>query len=1038
MKNLLMKKLAMFRYAFAVLLLIGTSAMAWGQNQISGVVKDASTDEVIPGVNVVVKGTTDGTITDIDGKYTIKAPSDAVLVFSFIGYTTVEEAVAGRKSISVALKSDTELIDEIVAVGYGFQRKSDLTGSVASVRADDLKNRSTSDAAAALQGKAAGVQILNTSGKPGQGASIRVRGYSSNSDKIGPLLIVDGLQVSSIQYLDPELIESMEVLKDAASAAIYGAEAGNGVVLITTKNGNKSNGKITYSGKWSLQSLGKVPELLNASEFIDWMKMSLGSETVESDMATYKAQFGWDPKTNTNWLDEYFEDTWAQQHSLSFSGGNANGNYFLNLSYVNQNGIVKGDKDIYERFTAQVNADYKIKDWLQVGTNTSIEKWRSKGVSEQGYGTSFEMLLCIDPLTPVYWTKPEQMLPEYKGYYEDANSKYVLYGDANGMYATSYFNQRLAGGNPFSQRDRAYGKNDGVNINGTIFANLTPTKWLTFTSRMGYRLSFGNSSDYSTPYYLNSQTKGENYSISSQSDNSIFYQWENFLNINHTFAELHNLNVMLGMSFRQNNSNYTRASASGPDILSAYSSNFIYINCVNGNDDTSKGIGGIPGKSTSLSYFGRLGYTFDSRYSVQVNFRSDAFDSSKLSADKRWGQFPSVSLGWTLSNESFIKDSIDPSILSFAKIRGSWGRNGNVNVLSNYSYTAGIATNGQWYQYNNNNVGSYGSMPNGLANPNLTWETSEQIDLGLDLRFLNDRLTLGLDWYKKTTKDLLVPAATLPESGASEMTMNAGEIENKGFEAELTWKDKAGDFSYSISGNMATLKNEVTYLEPTIARIGGATVDGSNLTTQCYFEEGMPVWYMRGFKYKGRAADGSPLYYDKDGKETANPGDDDRQNIGQGIPKVTFGVTLNAEYKGIDLSVFGTGVAGNDIYYGMYRTGYNNIAKHFYDEAKAGNMPDPMKVAGDMYYWSSSACVFSGAFFKIKQIQLGYTLPKSLTEKAFMQNVRCYVSLDDFITITKYPGLDPETCSRGHNGLGIDSGAYPNMRKLVLGLNVTF
>ena len=1015
---------------------------ALAQSLVKGTVKDVSGDPII-GASVKVQGSKSGVITDFDGNFSVPAENNATLVISYIGYTTETVKVSGRNNLSITLREDAQTLNDIVVIGYGVQKKSDLTGSVASVKAEDLKNRSTTDAAAALQGKAAGVQILNSSGKPGQGASIRVRGYSSNSSNIGPLLIVDGLQVSSIQYLDPSMIESMEVLKDAASAAIYGAEAGNGVVLITTKSGAKSKGQgsITYEAKFTNQGLGHVGKLLNASQFKDWMTMQLGAERVNADLADAQSQFGWNPSTNTDWLKEYFEDTWAQQHTLTFQGGNDRGSYFLSTSYVNQDGIVKGNKDKYERLTAQINADYKIKDWLQIGTNTAIEKWSSRGVSENGYGSSFEMLLLIDPLTPLYWTSPNQMLGQYKDYYnaiQAGNSNYTLFGDENGYYATSYFNTRLAGGNPFSQRDRAEGRNEGVNVNGTVFMNVTPIKQVTFTSRLGYRLSFNNTSDWQYPYYLNAQTKGDNYTISGASNNSTWYQWENFINYNQDFGK-HNVGAMAGMSFRQYNSNGVSANASGPDILKAYEPNFRYLNCVNGNDDTVKSFSGQPNMTRALSYFGRVLYSYDNRYSVQGNFRADAFDSSKLSKDNRWGYFFSGSAGWTFSNEKFFKDNVDSSIMSFGKIRASWGTNGNVNVLNNYAYTAGINTNGQWYQYGATNAASYGSMPNGIANPDLTWEKSQQFDLGADFRFFNDRLALGIDWYKKKTKDLLVSAPAMPESGVSSLTINAGEVENSGLEVELSWKDNIGDFRYSISGNFATLHNKVTYLDPSIERISGATVEGASPeVVRCYFEQGQPVWYMRGYKYAGRDDNGQALYYTKDGGTTLDPQAEDMTNVGSGLPSLTYGITLNAEYKGFDLTIFGAGEAGNDIYYGLYRTGYNNIAKGIYDDFKSGKLPNADAVAGSGTFWRSSAMVYDGSFFKLKQIQLGYTLPTNLTKKVYMQNVRAYVSLDDFFTFTKYPGLDPETCTQEFNCPGLDKGNYPNMRKLVLGLSVTF
>ena len=1040
MKNVV-KRNQKIPFLFMLMLLACMSASA--QFQVKGTVVSANDSEPMIGVTILENGTHNGCITDLNGNYSISVESsNATLEVSFIGYKSQTVKVSGRNVINFRLEEDTEVLDEVVVVGYGVQRKSDLTGSVASVKADELKGLSTTDAAAALQGKASGVQILNGSGKPGQGASIRVRGYSSNSDKIGPLLIVDGLQVSSIQYLDPSMIESMEVLKDAASAAIYGAEAGNGVVLITTKSGKKGRSSITYSGKWTNQSLGDVPSLLNATQFKDWMTMQLGAESVNATLADAQTQYGWDPNTNTDWLKAYFEDTWAQQHTLTLEGGNDRGSYFLSVNHVNQDGIVKGSKDKYERLTAQINADYMIKDWLKVGTNTSIEKWSSRGISEQGYGSSFEMLLLIDPLTPLYWTKPEQMLGEYRDYYnkiQAGDSNYTLFGDENGYYATSYFNQRLAGGNPFSQRDRSESRNSGVNVNGTAYMNVTPVKQVTFTSRLGYRISFNNESDYQYPYYLNGQTKGDNYTISGASRNSTWYQWENFANYNDIFADKHAVGAMAGMSYRQSDSNFVSANASGSDILKAYSSNFIYLDCVNANEGTTKNIGGIKGTTRALSYFGRVTYSYDNRYSVQANFRADAFDSSKLSKDNRWGKFFSASAGWTFSNESFFKDNVNPSIMSYGKLRASWGQNGNVNVLSNYAYTAGISTNSQFYNYGSTSAVTLGSMPNGIANPNLTWETSEQIDLGADFRFLNDRLSVGLDYYKKYTRDLLVSAPTMPESGVSSMTMNAGKVENSGFEVELSWKDHIGDFKYGISANMATLHNEVTYLDPSIERISGATVEGASPeVVRCYFEQGEPIWYMRGFKYAGRAADGTAQYYTKDGELTNDPQAEDMTNIGSGLPTLTYGITLNAEYKGFDFTLFGTGAAGNDVYYGLYRSGYNNISEGIYKDFKSGKLPDAASVTGSGTFWRSSAMVYDGSFFKIKQIQLGYTLPKRITNKVFIDNARFYVSLDDFFTFTKYPGLDPETCTNEYNCPGLDKGAYPIMKKMVFGVSVTF
>ena len=1037
MKNVV-QKIQKIPFLFMLVLVFFTCISASAQIQIKGTVVSANDSEPMIGVAILEEGTSNGRITDLNGNYSIQVSnSNATLTASFIGYKTQTVKVNGRSVINFRLEEDTQVLDEVVVVGYGVQRKSDLTGAVASVNSKDLKGLATTDAAAALQGKAAGIQILNSSGAPGSGAEIRVRGYSSNSGNIGPLLIVDGLKVSSIQYLDPGLIESMEVLKDAASAAIYGSEAGNGVVLITTKNGGgKGTGKITYNVRYTMNQLGHVPQLLNAEEFKDWMGMQ--GYNVEAAMSDAIRDYNWDQNTDTNWFDEFMGTSWSKQHSLSFQGSNDKGQYFANLTYVNQDGIVKGKNDYYERLTAQINADYKIKPWLQVGTNTSIEKWRRGSVSEYGYGSAFEMLLVMDPLTPTHWTDRSQYLAATGSVYDavqngTSDTNYRFYGDDRGMYATSYFNTELAGGTPFAQRDKnANNKNGGINVHSTFFANLTPFKGFTFTSRFGTRITQGNTYSYAEPYYITGRVSDTKYSISQTTSNGLYYQWENFANYMTSIGK-HSISAMAGMSYIQSESNGTTAGASGEELLSSYEENFRYLDCVLVSDKVSRTFSGTPGKSSSISYFGRLGYTYDDRYSLQANFRADAFDTSKLPADKRWGYFPSLSAGWTLSNEKFFKNLVPDNIVSFAKLRASWGRNGNINVLSGYKYSSSIATGGQWYQYSNGTTVTNGSMPSGLANPNLTWETSDQLDFGLDLRLFNDALTISMDYYKKTTKDLLVDAPCLPETGVSSQMINAGEVQNKGFEFEATYKGNIGRLNYSVSGNFATLKNEVTYLDDRITRISGA-----NNTIYTNFEQGMPVWYMRGYKYIGKNSEGQPLYLDKEGNETLTPGDEDQFNIGKGIPDLTYGITINLEYKGFDFSVFGTGTVGNDVYYGMYRTGYNNISKHFYDEAKKGNMPSLNTIAGDKIYWSSSALVFDGSYFKIKQLQLGYTLPKSITKKVFIENLRAYVSLDDFFTFTSYPGLDPEIASRSGNNVGLDAGAYPTMRKMTFGLNVTF
>lgn len=1039
MINLLSKKVTHIASALLILLL-GAPGLAAQNRAISGTVRDAEGQPVIGAAVVVVGQQSLGVMTDTDGKYAFSVPAGATIEVSCIGYVSQTAKVGSKSTYDFILAEDSQLLEETVVIGYGVQKKSDLTGSVASVKSTDLMNRSTTDAAAALQGKAAGVQILNNSGAPGSGAQIRVRGYSSNSGSIGPLLIVDGLKVDNIQYLDPSMIANMEILKDAASAAIYGAEAGNGVVLITTKSGAAQNGtaNISYSASFTNQRLGKKAELFDAFEYIDYQK-AIGNVTDELLVANK-----WDGQ-NHDWFDAVFAPSWAQQHAVTFSGGNNKGHFFSSLNYVKNNGIVKGDKDVYKRLSAQINADYSLFKWFTVGTNTSIEKWETKSVSGSSYGSMLNSVMSLDPLTPAYYSRIEDCTPGMQQHYADGDIILRDPNHNNDFYATSRWLDE-ATGNPLLQRDRTDSYGGGLNVRGSLFANVTPLKGLVYTSRFGYRIAQSSSHSYSTPYWATPMANAVEYNISANVNTSYYYQWENFVNYNQTFGK-HSIGAMAGMSYIENNYDNASMSSSGKDILQYYLPQYQYISYL--KKDAVKNMSNAPGRSASIAYFGRLSYSYADRYSLQANFRADAFDSSKLSKQNRWGYFPSVSAGWTISNESFVKDNVDRSILSFLKIRGSWGINGNISVLNGYPYTATISVNGQWYQYNpSTGTGglTYGSGPTELANPDLKWETSEQIDLGLDARMFNSRLTLGFDWYRKMTRDLLISIAPVPEIGVKSTYVNAGNVLNTGVELELGWKDSIGDFTYSVNANMATLHNEVLSLHKAVPRIENM-VSGLNNQVRSAFEAGYPIWYFRGYKYAGVDSEtGAPLYYNADGKVVDSVNDNDRQFIGKAIPDATYGITINLGYKGFDFSVFGTGTIGNDIFSMLYsadRPKTNSLTHFWRNSWKApggdAKYPESGKVANDWIFWSSSASVFNGSYFKFKQIQLGYTLPRNLTRKVMINDLRLYVSLDDFFTISSYPGCDPETATTGNSGtMGYDLGTYPTMKKVIMGVNLTF
>ena len=1008
---------------------------------ISGTVTDASGVPVIGAAVFVVGNTSTGVMTDVDGTYSISVPANSTIAFSCIGYATQTVTIGAESVYNVTLQEDTQLLEETVVIGYGVQKKSDLTGSVASVGSESLKNQSVTDAAAALQGKVSGVHIIN-SGSPGSGSEIRVRGYSSNSGNIGPLLIVDGLQVDNIQYLDPSMIESMEVLKDAASAAIYGAQAGNGVVLITTKTGSAEKGRasVTYAGKSTLQNFTRRPTM-GREDFLQYIAMEYGDDYVDLKLKDfdYSHPMYEGGVIDQNWIDAYIEPTWSQQHSLTFSGGNNKGTYFTSLNYVKNDGVVKGDKDVYTRLSAQINADYKLFTWMTVGNNLSIEKWSTKSVSQRGYGSSFDSMLVMDPLTPVYWTTVDEMSLDVRTQYEKvqngtATRPYTFFGDENGWFANTKYSD--AEGSPLAKRDASNGYSGGITMRGTLYANITPFKGFTFTSRLGYRISQSTSHSYQAPYYIGPRGSNDNYSISASANTGYYYQWENFANYNVTIARKHNITAMAGMSYIENNSDNVSASSSGADILTAYDPQFQYLNYVKG--DASKTIGNAPGRSAQLAYFGRLIYSYDNRYSLQANFRADAFDSSKLPAHNRWGYFPSVSAGWTISNESFIKDNISPNALSFLKLRASWGRNGNISVLSGYPYSATIALGNNWYQYGVDTMGStFSSSPNGLPNGNLTWETSEQIDLGLDARFLNNRLSVTVDYFDKRTKDLLVSITPPVEFGHSSTTINGGTVLNKGLEFEVSWKDQIGDFSYGVSANFSSLKNEVLELPEGVGRIERTDASSTNYQIATAFEAGYPVWYLRGYNYEGMDAEGNPIFTDVDGSGSIDAGD--KMYIGSGIPTYTYGLNLNLGYKGFDFVLYGAGQGGNHIMPVMHRTGFSNNYTWYLDAAENGTYPHPSKTVGNYVFWSSNANLFKGDFFRIKQMQLGYTLPSKLTKKAAISNLRFYVSLDDFFTFTNYIGLDPETAStNSSSGAGLDWGSYPTMKKMLLGVNITF
>ena len=1008
--------------ALAMLLILAGSltASAQGQLKVTGKVLDELNAPMI-GVSVIEKGTQNGVMTDADGQYAITVKAGSVLEYSYIGYLSVEKnAING--TIDINMEPDNEMLEETVVVGYGVQKRSSLTGSVSQVKSQDIEARTITNASQALQGKTAGVQILTSSAKPGASPAIRVRGIGSNGNS-DPLVVVDG-RIGSLAGIDPNDIESMEVLKDGASAAIYGAEAGNGVILVTTKKG-KGDGKITYDYQYTSQSIARVPQMMNAEQYIDYY--------TEAGLISLENFYNnWDFETNTDWTKVGFENSVMERHNVTFSAGDMNKSLYVSGSYLNNNGIVAGDKDYYERLTGMINASWKIKPWLEIGTNNQIEYYKSSSVSEGSeYGSYLLAVLNLDPLTkPLYSVDnlPKHMADLYYGDHAP------MLGDGNGnVYGVSYFNTS-ENQNPMIMRDSSESNSKGFNINGTTFVNFMPVKGLTVTSRLAYRLNASSSYGVGYDYYANAMHHQNYLSVNASSYTGTYWQWENFLNYNKTFKG-HNIGIMAGTSFTESRSFGVSGEKHGSDSDLGFQKDdplFWYFAYATPTAEDSVN-GGEESISRKNSYFGRLNYEYKGKYLFQASLRADAADSSILPIETRWGYFPAASAGWVMSNEPFMMNT--RSWLSHLKLRASWGQNGSLSSLGGYRYATVIGNTGS-YPTGNGLEYLQGYAPSATGNKELKWETAEQTNFGIDTRFLNNRLTLNADWFVKNTKDLIVSGIT-PSTvvGNTASPVNAGNIQNKGLEIELGWQDMIGEFNYGIRGNVSTIKNKVTYIHETLDAIDGQTFHTYGAITR--FEVGKPAWYFYGYEFTGiDPQTGNPTFNDinNDGAIT----DADKTMIGKGMADVTYGITLTAGWKGFDLVVFGTGAAGGDIYSCLNRPDYtlNKLTYWTENRWKVDNTTGTTPKAGaadlDKYY-TSSGVVFDGSYFKIKQVQLGYTFPANMMKKIRVQNLRVYASLDDFFTFSDYPGFDPEITN-----MGVDKGSFPTSKKVVAGLSLTF
>jgi TonB-linked SusC/RagA family outer membrane protein len=1000
--------------ALGATFLCASVSLAQDAKTVSGNVTDTQ-NQTLPGVNVVIKGTMQGTISDVDGNYELQATGDDVLQFSFIGFTTKEVLVGDQTTINVTLEDQFTDLDEVVVVGYGVKQKSLVTGAISSVGAEELESTSNSRVEQALQGRTAGVTVLPSSGSPGAGAKVRIRGTGSN-EQSEPLYIVDGMKVGSIDNIAPGDIESIEVLKDAASSAIYGSEGGNGVVLISTKTGKKGAAQVSYNFQYGIQSVKTNMELMNAQEYSQFMQEAEEDLTVPSNVGA-----------GTDWLDEVFEEAPMQSHHLNFSGGGEKSNYLASVSYNQQDGVIGGDKASYERLTFRFNASFDVKDWLEVGNTLSFSHANRKTVGEDDeYRGVLNNALLMDPTTPVAYA-PGQETERETAALAAGNT---LLTDENGGYYALAVNATGEIANPVARLKTYNNKNTNDQLMGTLYANLKPVDGLTITSRLGLDLSYNQYHNWNNKYYFSAESTNSTNTITDDLDKYFNWLWENFASYN-LRANDHDFTFLLGYSAeRRLHPNWSLSSSP----MAKEGDRFAYH-----SHTTSRAndlVGGDLQEETMTSVFGRFSYNYLSKYLLEASLRRDA--SSLFPVKKEEANFPAVSAGWVVSEEEFWDDSF----VDFLKLRFSWGQNGSTSILTGTAGQEFWTVSGIYYPNPSETGYVSGAQIEQLVNEDLTWERSEQISIGADMRFLNQRLSFSADYYDKQTRDLIVVGPFPPSTGNDPPFVNGGDVSNSGLELELGYNEQFGDFNFGASVNVSTLKNEVTRLGQD-APIAGANVRGYDIT---WFQKGEPLWYFNGYKTDGiNEETGMPNIVDvnEDGNITAA----DQTKLGDPHPDLLYGAALNLEYKGVDFRMFLQGSKGNDIYTAWYRPDRprSNKPKYFFTDRWTpsqtnASMPRAPRagIDNEEYIYRSDLMVQDGSYMRIKQIQLGYSLPQSVIGQLGLSKTRVFVSLDDYFTFTDYEGLDPEAGSANTRSQGVDRGVYPIPRKVLFGLSVNF
>lgn len=1029
--------------------------------QIKGVVVSGGDNLPLPGVNVVVKGTSIGTITDLDGQFSFAVPAKSMLSITYIGYKPLEVAADGSKLMNITLQEDTETLDEVVVVGYGVQKKSVVTAAISRVTAEDLNNTTPSRIEDALKGKVSGVQITQSSGQPGADSKVRIRGVGTvnNSE---PLYIVDGMPVDGgINYLNPTDIQSVEILKDAASAAIYGARAANGVILVTTKSGVSGKTNITYDFTYGLQNPWKKRSVLNATEYMTLMnEVAVNDGNAPKYLPEQIASAG----KGTDWQDETFNyDAPVQSHQVSVNGGSDKIVYFLSLGYFDQEGIVGGNygKSNYNRWSLRTNSTYNVfetKDRsflnkMRVGVNISYARAKSSGIETNSeYGSILGSALAFDPTVPVYAANPESVLASYPNAVKDKNGK--VYSIPAGGF------QEIA--NPVGMLNAPTSStlNEDKFV-ASFWGELDLYEGLKFKSSYGADLAFWGNDGYTFPYFL--ATQGKNITQSSVFSNmhrGFTWQVENTLTYTKTFDDKHNLTVLLGQSAKE----YTLRELYGDDYdLLETNPDKANINSAIADRDEERVAGGTGGFSnqTLASYFGRIDYNFDERYMIQATVRRDG--SSNFGPNHKWAVFPSVSLGWNVTNEAFMDSR--PDWFSNLKLRASWGKNGNERI-GQFRYTS-LMDGGQNYYFGSgdNAKMQYGSSPSKIANPNVKWEESEQLDLGFESRFFNNSLTFGFDYFKKKTNGMLMDQPIPAYVGKGAPIANAGDMQNWGLEFESTYKVKINDFSFNVGANASYLNNKLIKLGNASGEAIYADAGASGVGSYVKGRNGEVYPYFYGYKtggilqnqqqadeynskYGEKAQPGDVIFLDIAGEKSNTPDgkitDADKTKIGKGMPDWTFGLSLGADWKGFDLNLFFQGTAGNDVFDFSQRGDIQAMNRpswmldRWIGEGTSNKIPRMTAVNPNRNWRSSDLYIKDGSYVRLKTIQLGYSLPTSLLEKASVQRLRLFVTAENLFTFTSYDGFDPEIAAGDYFNIGVDKGIYPQSRTISVGANLTF